>query len=102
MARAKLVRDNIPDLIRRAGMPAAVRVADAGEYRLLLHAKLREEVDEFLASEKLNELVDVLEVILALAAQLGVDADELERARFAKAEQRGAFRQRYVWLDPDG
>jgi predicted house-cleaning noncanonical NTP pyrophosphatase (MazG superfamily) len=97
MSQAKLVRDRIPQIIRDAGGEPVTRVADAEEYRALLRAKLVEEVEEFLASEDPNELADVLEVLLALAVDLGVDRDRLEKLRTAKTFERGGFAGRIVW-----
>jgi predicted house-cleaning noncanonical NTP pyrophosphatase (MazG superfamily) len=97
MSQAKLVRDKIPQIIRDTGAEPVTRVADAEEYRDLLRAKLVEEVDEFLASDDPNELADVLEVLLALAGDLGVDRDHLEKLRTAKAFERGGFADRIVW-----
>jgi predicted house-cleaning noncanonical NTP pyrophosphatase (MazG superfamily) len=42
-------------------------------------------------------LADVLEVVLAFAADLGLDADQLEEVRRAKAEERGGFVDRIIW-----
>ncbi len=97
MSQVKLVRDKIPQLIRDTGGEPVVRIADAEEYRGLLRAKLVEEVEEFLASDDPNELADVLEVLLALAGDLGVDQDQLEKLRRAKAFERGGFSNRIVW-----
>jgi NTP pyrophosphatase (non-canonical NTP hydrolase) len=44
-----------------------------------------------------EELADVLEVVLALAADLGLDAGGLERLRAAKAAERDSFSERIVW-----
>jgi predicted house-cleaning noncanonical NTP pyrophosphatase (MazG superfamily) len=97
MSQSKLVRDKIPQIIRDTGAEPVIRVADAEEYRGLLRAKLVEEVEEFLASDDPNELADVLEVLLALAHDLGVDRHRLETLRNAKALQRGGFADRIVW-----
>ena len=74
-----------------------IRVAAAKEYRGLLRAKLREEVDEFLASDEPDELADILEVLLALAVDLGLERDHLEKLRSAKESERGTFSERIVW-----
>ncbi len=69
------------------------------EYRSRLRDKLGEEVAEFLeAGEEaaLEELADVLEVVRALAADLGGDAGQLEKIRDAKAGERGGFAERIV------
>lgn len=93
---SKLVRDKIPQIIRETGAEPLTRVADAGEYRSLLRAKLVEEVGEFLDSDDVGELADVLEVLLALAGDLGVDRDQLERLRRDKEIERGGFAGRVV------
>lgn len=98
MSQSKLVRDKIPQIIRDAGDEPVTRIADVEEYRELLRAKLVEEVDEFLASDDPNELADVLEVLLTLAGDLGVDQDQLEKLRVGKAFERGGFADRIVWL----
>jgi predicted house-cleaning noncanonical NTP pyrophosphatase (MazG superfamily) len=98
MSQAKLVRDKIPQMIRDTGVEPLTRAAGTTEYRRLLRAKLVEEVDEFLASDDPHELADVLEVLLALADDLGVDRGHLESLRKAKAFERGGFANRIVWL----
>lgn len=98
MPQEKLVRDRIPEIIRAAGLNPVVRIADVTEYRRLLRAKLVEEVDEFLRSDDdPEELADIAEVVRALAATAGLDADGLEKIRAAKAAERGGFTDRVVW-----
>ena len=93
----KLVRDGIPQIIRSRGEVPEVRRAEPDEYHQLLRNKLKEEVDEFLASEDPEELADILEVVQTLGADLGVDAAQLEELRAGKAAKRGGFRDRIVW-----
>jgi len=99
-ADAKLVRDRIPEIIRATGAEPITYRAEPDEYRLRLREKLAEEVGEFLAADDENaieELADVLEVVYALAAELGTDQAQLERVREDKASQRGGFVERIVW-----
>ncbi|MFF4557709.1 hypothetical protein [Streptomyces sp. NPDC001422] len=96
----KLVRDRIPQIIRGNGAEPVTYVADAEEYRDRLRDKLGEEVAEFLQADDARapeELADVLEVLHALAADLGVDARQLEKIRQGKATERGGFANRIVW-----
>lgn len=93
----KLVRDGIPDLIRRDGADPVVRTAEDHEVPDLLRAKLAEEVVEFLESGDVAELADILEVVLALAAEVGLSPSDLEKIRAAKAADRGGFDQHVVW-----
>ena len=96
MSECKLVRDKIPQIIRAQGGEPIVRIAEVGEYRELLRSKLVEvaTADDAHAPE---ELADVLEVVLALAADLGLDAGGLEKLRAAKAADRGSFTEQIVW-----
>lgn len=89
----KLVRDNIPDIIRESGETPIVRVLDDEEYTACLQQKLREEVEEFVQDSNLDELSDILEVLEALANTLGWTDGEIQRARRDKAESRGTFRE---------
>jgi predicted house-cleaning noncanonical NTP pyrophosphatase (MazG superfamily) len=90
----KLVRDRIPELIAAEGRPYEVRALRDAEFRSALEEKLIEEVAEFRAGGGTAELVDVLEVVHALARLEGVDPAELEQRRRAKAEARGGFDRR--------
>lgn len=101
LTKGKLVRDRIPQIIREDGAEPEVYVADPVEYRQRLRAKLAEEVAEYLEADETDapeELADVLEVAFALAADLGVDRAQLEKLRASKAEQRGGFAERVVWI----
>ncbi|MFI8879503.1 nucleoside triphosphate pyrophosphohydrolase [Streptomyces sp. NPDC055243] len=96
----KLVRDRIPEIIRAEGTKPITYVAGSQEYRSRLRDKLGEEVAEFLSADEavaLGELADVLEVVHALAADLGTDSAGLESVRQAKARERGVFADRIIW-----
>ncbi|SPF04344.1 nucleoside triphosphate pyrophosphohydrolase [Streptomyces sp. MA5143a] len=99
-AYGKLVRDRIPQIIREDGSEPVTYTASPEEYRNRLRDKLGEEIAEFLEADDakaLEELADVLEVVHALAADLGIDMDHLEKIRQAKANERGGFANRVVW-----
>ncbi|MER7901446.1 nucleoside triphosphate pyrophosphohydrolase [Streptomyces sp. NPDC096046] len=99
MPPEKLVRDKIPQIIRKTGKEPIIRLAGENEYDDLLRTKLVEEVDEFLASENdPEELADIMEVLLCLARRAGVSARQLEQMRQEKADKRGSFDERIVWL----
>ena len=91
----KLVRDNIPELSRRQA-----RIASPEEFVVRLGTKLLEEGKEYCAAitpaQKLEELADVLEVVLALTEANGFTLDELQQARHDKCFAKGGFVQRYV------
>ncbi len=87
----KLVRDKICDIIKLEGKTPVIRIADKEEYFPKLREKLQEEVDEFAESHEVEELVDIMEVVYALAEQKGISYEELERRRQRKADEKGTF-----------
>ncbi|MBI4138964.1 nucleoside triphosphate pyrophosphohydrolase [Candidatus Uhrbacteria bacterium] len=92
----KLIRDKIPDVIREKGGMPVTHVAGDDEYWEKLKEKLREEVGELIADEKMDEIADILEVLEAIEAYKGFDRDEINRIKAKKAEERGAFKQRII------
>ena len=66
----KLVRDKIPDIIKKNGENPIIRVLQDVEYKIELEKKLKEELAETLASsgnDRIEELADMLEVMISLA-----------------------------------
>ena len=90
----KLVRDRIPDIIRKNNETPVVRLLDREEYIRELDKKLEEEILEFRANRSLEELADILEVLYGLCKAEGFTPEELEAVRKDKAERRGAFDER--------
>lgn len=87
----KLVRDKIPDIIRKQGETAHIRILEDTEYRQALENKLNEEVAEFYESKTLEELADVLEVVYALAESQGASVQDLLKVYEKKHSERGGF-----------
>lgn len=92
----KLVRDKIPEIIKRRGLVPIIHIADTKEYREKLKEKLKEEVDEFLENENKEELADILEVIYAICDFKKIDKRNLESFRKKKVKQRGGFKNRTI------
>jgi predicted house-cleaning noncanonical NTP pyrophosphatase (MazG superfamily) len=92
----KLVRDKIPEIIRKNGAIPFTHVASDEEYLRRLEDKLEEEVGEFLSSSDVGELADILEVVYALCDFHGFDKDKLESIRRDKVVSRGGFNNRIV------
>jgi predicted house-cleaning noncanonical NTP pyrophosphatase (MazG superfamily) len=87
----KLVRDKIPQLIESDGNKYEIRISDKKELFSLLEVKLQEEVAEFFESKNLEELADIMEVLFALAGNLGYSEEELLKKREDKRLDRGGF-----------
>ena len=90
----KLVRDKIPMLIKQSGEKPLIRILEQEEYRSCLEAKLNEEVAEFHADKTAEELADILEVVYALAENIGCSRGDLQKIHEKKHAERGGFRDR--------
>lgn len=92
----KLVRDNIPDLMCKAGSTPSVRQATPQERLGLLLRKLDEEVEELKQAPSIEECADVFEVIVSIAQELGVGREQLFAAADNKMAVCGGFKKGYV------
>ncbi|MFJ6101833.1 nucleoside triphosphate pyrophosphohydrolase [Streptomyces sp. NPDC092359] len=104
----KLVRDRIAEIILDSGVEPVTYVAEPEEYSRRLRDKLREEVTEFFMADEASpsderadllpeELADILEVVRALAMDVGSSVEQVEAIRVTKAKERGGFADRIVW-----
>ena len=98
----KLVRDRIPAIIESQGECPCYRILNRQEFSGLLEEKLDEEVSEFHRDHNLEELADILEVVYALAEDLGHSREELMEACRIKRENRGGFRERVFLISKEG
>ena len=87
----KLVRDKIPDVIRKAGKEPITDVLPQEAIMPALNRKLQEEVQEYLESQNIEEMADILEVLHGIAFHMGVPWDAIESVRIQKREERGGF-----------
>lgn len=90
----KLVRDNIPAICKENGQATETRILDNIEYTSELRRKLKEEVNEYLSSNELEELADIVEVIEALAENQGSSLEEIMKIKQEKQVKNGAFRKK--------
>ena len=91
----KLVRDKIPEIIRKDGREPIISILSGSRLTDALNTKFIEEYNEYLFAtdkkDKLEELADILEVVLASAAHLGSSTDELLELCNKKRKIRGGF-----------
>ena len=94
----KLIRDNIPAIIRSQGNIPVIRTLEGEDYLAALDKKLNEEVQEYLEDKSIEEICDVLEVIDAICAARGVPSDSITTLKNVKRNKNGAFDKR-IWLE---
>ncbi len=92
----KLIRDKIPQIIEQSGKQANIEEVSGKEYLQLLNAKLGEELQEYLESESIEELADLVEVVYAILDYKNVSLREFELIRKQKVTDRGAFIKRLL------
>jgi len=96
MKSGKLVRDKIPLIMKKRGKNAKFHIAAKNEYWKKLKEKLLEETGEFLENAVLEEYIDILEVMEAIAKEKGWKAGRISKAKTAKSAKRGKFRKRII------
>ena len=91
----KLVRDNIPDIIISNGENPITRILSDEEYKEELEKKLYEEYQEVLnttnSKDRIEELADMLEIIIALAKLEDKTLDDVVEVAKTKRLKRGGF-----------
>lgn len=90
----KLVRDNIPEIIKNNDENPIITILDDKRYKEELEKKLYEEYNEVLESsgnDRIEELADMIEVIKALAKLENKTLEEVIEVSNNKANKRGAF-----------
>lgn len=98
LTREKLVRDKIPELIRKNGQKPRIRIASNKEMDRLLRAKIVEEAQELLESGKLEEVADICEAMDAFLKHRDIKTTTIDNLRKEKKKERGAFTEGYVLI----
>lgn len=94
----KLVRDKIPEIIKKQGNIPHIEKMNSSVYYLALQEKLKEETEEYFSDKTVEELADILEVVYALAACHNLSITELEDIRMKKHETNGGFAEHFRLL----
>jgi predicted house-cleaning noncanonical NTP pyrophosphatase (MazG superfamily) len=95
--RNKLVRDNIPDIIREDGRNPIVRQVRGRRLVEALREKLVEEHEEYIQSSGVEELADLIEVAVSLAKLKGVSEEQLLKLVSEKRQEKGSFQEGYFY-----
>lgn len=94
----KLVRDQVPSILRAKGIVVHERAMEQDEFLQKLKDKLLEEGEEVRqtqsSEELLEELADVLEVLQAISSTAGITMEEIEKKRIEKRQIKGGFEEK--------
>jgi predicted house-cleaning noncanonical NTP pyrophosphatase (MazG superfamily) len=91
----KLVRDKIPEIIKKNGGHADITyIKGDKKYLTALLDKDIEEGKELREDPCLEELADKLEVLYAIGEYLNLSPEDIEKARLKKKKERGGFSNR--------
>ena len=92
----KLIRDKIPQIIESSGKKAIVERLNDEKYIDNLNSKLGEELQEYLESNNIEELADLVEVIYVILDYKSVTLEQFDKIRIDKVDKRGAFKERLL------
>lgn len=91
----KLVRNNIPNIIKENGENPITKILNDQEYYEELQLKLLEETKEAISAkndrELLEELADIIEIIITLAKTKNISLQDILKEAEIKREKRGGF-----------
>lgn len=94
----KLVRDNIPEIIKENNDGETItRILSDEEYKKALEDKLYEEYQEVLESsgeDRVEELADMLEIIISLARLEKTNLETIIEIAKKKKAKRGGFEKK--------
>ena len=97
----KLIRDNIPDIIKNKWGKCEFYIASDVEYSIELLKKLIEESIEVKESrnkkELIEELADVVEVINSICDYESISIDDIEKARIKKKKEKWWFSKKIIF-----
>jgi predicted house-cleaning noncanonical NTP pyrophosphatase (MazG superfamily) len=96
----KLVRDNIPEIIRASGETPHFHVLSDEDYKHELIKKLLEEAQEFMEDPNLEERADIAEVLSAIDELFDFTPVQVKEAMLEKREKRGGFKKK-IYLEND-
>ncbi len=95
----KLVRDNIPEIIKKDKAEPIIRILEQEEYLKELLKKLEEEAKEAAGAmtdkkDLMKEIGDIYEIIDAIIDNYGLDKEEIMKLKNERKIKRGGFEKK--------
>jgi predicted house-cleaning noncanonical NTP pyrophosphatase (MazG superfamily) len=99
----KLIRDKIPEIIRKAGWIPTIRVLKKSELLGAIKKKVSEEARELMqAKDKegiIDEIIDIQELLDVLSLEIKLTKTEINKFQKAKRGKRGGFKKRLFLIE---
>lgn len=101
----KLVRDNIPNIIKNAGATPVCRILKRKEFIKELKNKILEEAQKLVETKKkkttINELIDIQELVDVLRREIDMPKQKFELLQMEKRKIRGGFENRMFLIETE-
>ncbi|MEK7503685.1 MAG: nucleoside triphosphate pyrophosphohydrolase [Patescibacteria group bacterium] len=101
----KLIRDRIPEIVKKSGWIPKVRVLKKSEFLAAVKKKVLEEAEELMqakdSEELIGEIVDIQELLDVLSAEVGLTRLAVGGLQLAKRKKRGGFRKRLFLIEEE-
>ncbi len=104
----KLIRDKIPEKIKKSGGDFKIRKLNAKDFEKELIKKVGEEADGLLAAKTkkklISELADVLDVVQEIKRFKGITNQQIKNAQKEGTKIKGGFKKRLflIWSSDTG
>lgn len=92
----KLVRDKIPEILKKDKVKFTSHTANKKEYLEKLYEKLIEEFEEFKTKPSIDEFADMLEVLEYIGKVYNFDLEDIKIRKKVKKMQRGGFDKKII------
>jgi len=99
MKHNKLVRDKIPELLKSKWIEFSLDKVEGVEYFKSLKTKLYEEIKEFEETENEEELADIVEVLEAIFDYKGFTAEDINKIKAKKKQERWGFEKWIILIE---
>ena len=94
----KLIRDKIPEIIKKSGKKCKTSILDDVSFNICLLNKLIEESNELQSAktkeEIIEELADVYEVLEAFIQHNNIDNNDIMKIKIKKGATKGLFNKK--------
>lgn len=101
----KLIRDKIPEIVRKDGWIPKLRTLNKKEFEKELKKKVLEEAKELVKAkdkeELINEIVDIQEIVDSLIGESNLTKSEIRKRQQAKNKKRGGFKKQLFLIEEE-